>query len=134
MAQKTVTFCDECDRPETDSFKVLPSFFKEEGKELCFECASKALRELYGVEEKKASESIMVSMPVDMDADMRAYLKRKSELEDEYDQAMHVIKPAGTAVPGERFMHGKPPRTAEFVEEVVGKPGFWFVKVLGEMS
>jgi len=136
MAQKNVTFCDGCDKPEGEGFKVLPNFLAKEGQELCFSCAMRGLRELYGLTNGQlvaVNENATLPAPPqeEKDEQFKAFEKRKSQLEAENDCSIYVVKKDGIG-PGQEFEHNK--KTVVALEEVPYRPGAWFIKVPGEMS
>lgn len=130
MAQRQVTFCDGCDRPESAELKIMPNYLAENGKELCFDCSLKLLRESYGVIEQTPVQHVKQVEHLDYSD---AKMSLKSELEAMHDTSVYVVSNPNLGI-GQVFSHGTPKRDAEVLANVPGEPGKWFVKILGEMS
>jgi hypothetical protein len=125
MATKAVTFCDVCDKAQAAVGSILPTFFTQEGQELCYTCASAQLRKMYAVD-------AVEDMAVDKEAVPKsAFEKEREELIKELGCAVYVIRPKVEVAKGMVIKYGNPLRDAEVIKEVTGKEGEWFAKLVG---
>lgn len=140
MAQKTVTVCDRCGMQGSDSSKVLPAFFAKNGDELCFNCAYKELRSMYGLPEDAPANQTPVpssnGKPADpLPPDTEAFLIRKGELEVELDCTVYPVKPKVPVQPGQEIEYGNPVKRVLIIERCPGnEAGVWFARILGQFT
>lgn len=148
MATKKVKVCDECGGQGLDGTPVLRwPYVKTRGKnrELCYGCASKALRDLYGVKVEENHRQIVVAASAEAGPAPVSVVtaeatpaqiqdKRRNELIAENGGVqIFIVTPKEEVAKGMVIKYGPvgSPREIEILEPNPFGDGSWFAKLAG---